>query len=187
MEEIANVMFAPEPQPGSLMVGKQIDPASLAILYEQESHSLVAMLWVFTGDKVMAEDLAQDAFVRIALAWHRVEDPAKAGAYLRSIAFNLARSNHRRAAAVRRREPVAIVENESAEAIAMLNDSERELLVALRALPARQRECLVMRFYASLEPMQIAAGTGLSINSVKTHLRRGLEALRGQMGDSHER
>lgn len=155
----------------------------LATLYEQESQSLVGMLWVFTSDKTVAEDIAQEAFVRIALSWHRMHDPAKAGAYLRSIAFNLARSQHKRARNARDREATSRLEADSAEVTAMLNDDERNVLVALRALPTRQRECLVLRYYASLEPLQIANAIGLSVNSVKTHLRRGLEALRGQIGD----
>lgn len=182
MEEYANVALAPKPRPGRLMAGRRADSATLETLFEQESRSLVGMLWVFTGDKAAAEDIAQEAFVRISLAWHRVQDPAKAGAYLRSIAFNLARSQHKRAGKARGREETTGAESDSAEVKALLNDDERQVLLALRALPARQRECLVLRFYSSLEPLQIASATGLSINSVKTHLRRGLEALRGQIG-----
>lgn len=166
-----------------LMASRRMDDALLEAVYERESQSLVGMLWVFTNNKAAAEDLAQEAFVRLALSWHRVQDPAKAGAYLRSIAFNLARSQHRRATTARRHLPSQLPDAVSAEAAALVNEDERELLLALRRLPDRQRECLVLRFYADLEPLQIAATLNLSVNSVKTHLRRGLESLRSRSGD----
>jgi RNA polymerase sigma-70 factor (sigma-E family) len=183
MEETANVVLAPVREPAPLMLRRRIDDAQLEAVYERESRSLVGMLWVFTGDKAAAEDLAQEAFVRLALAWHRVQDPERAGPYLRSIAFNLARSHYRRATTARLHQPTSLPEMASAEATALLNDAERQLLDALRSLPDRQRECLVLRFYADLEPLQIAATLGVSVNSVKTHLRRGLDALRTRMGD----
>lgn len=183
MEETADVALAPTPEPVRLMPDRRMDDALLEAVYAQESRSLVGMLWVVSGDQAMAEDLAQEAFVRLALAWHRVKDPDKAGAYLRSIAFNLARGQHRRANTARRYLPPRLPDTVSAEVAALLNETERELLVALRALPDRQRECLVLRFYADLEPLQIAATLDVSVNSVKTHLRRGLDALRHRMGD----
>lgn len=66
----------------------------------------------------------------------------------------------------------------------MLNESERAMVAALRVLPDRQRECLVLRYYANLEPREIASTLDLSVNSVKTHVRRALEALRNSMGDA---
>jgi len=183
MHETADVSLSSVREPIRVMPGRRMDDALLEGVYERESRSLVGMLWVVTGDQAAAEDLAQEAFVRLALAWHRVRDPEKAGAYLRSIAFNLARSQHRRATTARLYQPPGLPDTVSAEATALLNEAERQLLVALRALPDRQRECLVLRFYADLEPLQIAATLDLSVNSVKTHLRRGLEALRSRMGD----
>ncbi|MEY2432401.1 MAG: hypothetical protein QOC92_2126 [Acidimicrobiaceae bacterium] len=160
-----------------------MDDDLLGAIYERENRSLIGMLWVFTGDKTMAEDLAQEAFVRLAMSWHRVRDPNLASSYLRSIAFNLARSEFRRAeVAQRHRATVASVP--SAEVDALLNESERAMVAVLRVLPDRQRECLVLRYYADLEPRQIASTLGLSVNSVKTHVRRGLEALRDSMGDA---
>jgi RNA polymerase sigma-70 factor (sigma-E family) len=183
MEETANVALGSVREPFRLMFGSRMDDLLLQAVYERESPSLVGMLWVFTGDKAAAEDLAQEAFVRLALHWHRVQDPEKAGAYLRSVAFNLARSHHRRATTARLHQPPPVSDTVSAETTALLNETERQLLVALRALPDRQRECLVLRFYADLEPLQIAATLNLSVNSVKTHLRRGLDGLRSRIGD----
>lgn len=181
MEDAADVAVAAG-WSAPLTATRRMDDELLGEVYERESRPLVGMLWVFTGDKAVAEDLAQESFVRLALAWHRVREPAKAGAYLRSIAFNLARSHQRRATTGRQLPPRA-TETASAEATALLNEAERQLLEELRGLPERQRECLVLRFYADLEPLQIASTLGLSVNSVKTHLRRGLGALRGRMGD----
>ena len=183
MEDIADAVAAVSAWGPPPMIARRMDDALLAEVFERESRGLVGMLWVFTGDKATAEDLTQEAFVRLAMAWHRVRDPERAGAYLRSIAFNLARSQHRRAAVAQRHRPGPPANTVSAETTALLNEGERRLLEALRGLPDRQRECLVLRFYADLEPLQIASTLGLSVNSVKTHLRRGLDALRGRMGD----
>jgi RNA polymerase sigma-70 factor (ECF subfamily) len=95
----------------------------------------------------------------------------------------MARGHERRRATARRHPPTTPNDSQSAEATALLNATERDLLEALRTLPDRQRECLVLRFYADVEPLEIARQLDLSVNSVKTHLRRGLEALRVRMGD----
>lgn len=160
-----------------------MDDDLLGTIYEQESRSLVGMLWVFTRDKALAEDLAQEAFVRLAMSWHRVRDANSASSYLRSIAFNLARSEFRRTELARRHRRTA-ASVPSAEVDALLNESERALVTALRLLPDRQRECVVLRYYANLEPRQIASTLGVSVNSVKTHVRRGLDALRDSMGNA---
>ena len=147
-------------------------------LYRAEARHLLGMLWMQVGDRAAAEDLVQEAFVRVHRSWRRIDDPVKAPAYLRSVAFNLARSRWRRlATAARPVRVMRMVDAPSAESAAVDSDDRAAVVEALATLSARQRECIVLRFYAGSSDSETAATLGISINSVKTHIRRGLLAL----------
>ncbi len=151
--------------------------ALVATLFEQEAHRLVALARFFTDDRTAAEDLVQEAFIRLARNTGRIRDTDKAAAYLRSIVVNLARDHNRRGLVSLRHRPPAVLDEPSAEETATRQRSRREVVAALRALPHRQRECLALRYYLELSVDDIAAALGLSANSVKTHLKRGLRGL----------
>jgi len=149
----------------------------VATMFEQEARSLVRLARLFVDDRNAAEDLVQEAFIRFARAAGRLEDLGKAAAYLRSIVLNLARDHNRRGlVSLRHHLPfdptAALLEDE----ITLRQDQQR-VIDALRGLPRRQRDCLVLRYYNELGIEAIASTLGVSANSVKTHLRRGLEAL----------
>ena len=98
----------------------------------------------------------QEAFIRLARSVHRIEDPARAPAYLRSIVLNLARDQNRRGlVSMRHRLPLGDVGAGVEDEIDVRED-QREVLEALRDLPARQRACLVLRYYDELGPDAIA-------------------------------
>lgn len=148
--------------------------------------SLVRLARLFVDDRNAAEDLVQEAFIRLARSAHRIADPQRAPAYLRSIVLNLARDHNRRGlVSMRHRlpltQPLQGVEDE-----VDLRDDQRRVLDALRELPARQRTCLVLRFYDELGIDEIAASLGVSRNSVKTHLQRGLAALESRLVEMAE-
>ena len=65
----------------------------------------------------------------------------------------------------------------SAEDTVILSDDRLAVVMALRRLPVRQRECLVLRYYAEMTEPEISSALGISSSSVKTHLRRGMAAL----------
>ena len=67
-----------------------------------------------------------------------------------------------------------------------LSDDDTEVVDALRELPRRQRDCLVLRYYEEQGIDEIATTLGISRNSVKTHLTRGMQALREVLGDFRE-
>ena len=157
--------------------------AAVGALFRAESARLVSMLWAVTGDRRQAEDLTQEAFVRLYEHWHRLEDAERAVGWRRVTALNLARSGFRHLAVVRRRPPHAVRDVPSVEDDAVLDDDRRHLVAAVRQLPARQRECVVLRFFGEMSESAIAEATGLSHNTVKTHLRRGLGALERTMED----
>ncbi|HET7845996.1 MAG TPA: sigma-70 family RNA polymerase sigma factor, partial [Acidimicrobiia bacterium] len=145
--------------------------AVMETLYKQEASSLVRMARLFTDDRTAAEDLVQEAFIRLFHSAHRIDEPGNAAAYLRSIVLNLARDHNRRGLlSLRHQETISDrappVEPEEE---VVRNESESEVLDALHSLSRRQRECLVLRFYLDLSEREIAATLRISPNSVKTH------------------
>ncbi|KRE55665.1 RNA polymerase subunit sigma [Phycicoccus sp. Soil748] len=135
----------------------------------------------FVDDRTAAEDLVQEAFIRLARASHRIRDEGRAAAYLRSIVINLARDHNRRGLVSLRHRPPAVLDEPSAEETASAQESRREVVEALRELPRRQRDCVVLRYYLDLGIEDIATTLGVSPNSVKTHLTRGLRSLAARL------
>jgi RNA polymerase sigma-70 factor (sigma-E family) len=150
----------------------------LSDLYRSHYRSLVRMAALLLDDVAAAEEVVQDAFVQLHRSWGRVTDDSKRAAYLRSIVLNGARSRGRRRSIGRRLEAIPPARaDESAEASALRHEDRRAMLAALRALPDRQRDCLVLRYYLDLPEAEIAATLGISAGSVKTHTHRGIAAL----------
>jgi RNA polymerase sigma-70 factor (sigma-E family) len=148
-------------------------------LYEQEAVSLVRLARLFTDDRTGAEDIVQEAFIRLFHRAGRIEDRAKSAAYLRSIVLNLVRDLNRRGLMSLRHQDAMIDRRtpEEPDQEVVRTESQAEVLEALASLSPRQRECLVLRFYADMTEVEIAATLAISPNSVKTHCRRGMEAL----------
>lgn len=158
--------------------------AIVAALFRAEARRLVALACFFTDDRTAAEDLVQEAFIRLARSAHRIRDRDKAAAYLRSIVINLARDHNRRGLVSFRHQPPAAEAEPSAEETASVRASRRQVVDALRGLPFRQRQCLALRYYLELPVDEIAATLGVSANSVKTHLKRGLRGLATTLEES---
>ena len=151
--------------------------ASVEDLFRSEYRSLVRLAALLLDDRGAAEEVVQDAFVKLQLGWDRVRDHERAPAWLRSAVLNGARSRLRHRGVRRRHLQVVPDEQESAAAGAERSDEQRRMLAALRTLPARQREALVLKFYAELSEAETAAVMRVSAGSVKTHVHRGLAAL----------
>lgn len=153
----------------------------VADMFRAEGVSLVRLARLFVDDRNAAEDLVQEAFIRLARSARRIEDPDRAPAYLRSIVLNLARDHNRRGlVSLRHRSPIIDVQAGIDDEL-VLREDQLQVLDALRELPARQRACLVLRYYDELGIDDIAATLGVSRNSVKTHLQRGLAALEARL------
>jgi RNA polymerase sigma factor (sigma-70 family) len=143
------------------------------------ARSLVGLARLFVDNRDAAEDVVQEAFIRLSRSLHRIEDPAKATAYLRSIVLNLARDHNRRGLlSLRHVLPANDLDPVGVEETVAERDDHRRLLQVLRALPRRQRDCVALRYLFDLGVAEIAETLGLSANSVKTHLKRGLATLR---------
>jgi RNA polymerase sigma-70 factor (sigma-E family) len=130
-------------------------------------------------DLATAEEVVQDSFVAMHANWRRLRDSDKALPYLRRCVVNRSRSVLRHRVIVDRNAPPALPDMPSAEqgAIALLERSA--VIAALHRLPARQREALVLRYYAEFSEAQIASAMGISRGAVKVHTTRAMSALRG--------
>ena len=160
-------------RPEAVAEGAAVD--AVEALFRAEYRSLVRLAALLVGDRDASEEIVQDAFVRLQLRWGGLRDPSRAPAWLRSAVLNGARSSLRRRG-VRRRHasaslPVPVEERW------LDGDQHRRVIAALRTLPPRQREAIVLRFYEELSEAETAAAMGVSAGSVKTHVHRGLAAL----------
>jgi len=149
----------------------------IVALFEREGSSLVRLARLFVDDRNAAEDLVQEAFIRLARSAGRIHDPSRAAAYLRSIVLNLARDHNRRGLVSLRHQLPFDDRRASVEDTITLQEDQRHVIDALRDLAPRQRDCLVLRYFHELGIDDIAATLGLSRNSVKTHLQRGLASM----------
>ena len=148
----------------------------LEALYRDHATPLLRLALVLTGDQPLSEELVQEAFVRL----HRSGGAPALGAelaYLRRTVINLSHGHHRHLQVVRAHRPDETGAAPSAEAGAVRRDGQRLVADAVRALPDRQRDCIVLRFYADLTDVEIADALGISAGSVKTHLHRARAAL----------
>lgn len=152
---------------------------ALSDLYRREYRNLVHLAAVLLDRWESAEEVVQEAFVRLDRRWDRVEDPDRRVSYLRSIVMNLARSQMRGRLVFRRHAPVLIAEDESPAADADIESSaERdEIITALRGLPTRQQQVLALRYYADLSEAEIADTLGISTGAVKSHAHRAIAAM----------
>jgi RNA polymerase sigma-70 factor (sigma-E family) len=149
-------------------------------LYTAHYRSLVRLSALMLHDSAVAEEVVQDAFVAMHGKWRRLRDPDKALAYLRQSVANGSRSVLRRRKVADRHLARQSLPGTaaSAEYGAMSVFEYDEVLAALKLLPDRQRETLVLRYYSDLSEADIAATMGISRGAVKSHASRGMAALR---------
>jgi RNA polymerase sigma-70 factor (sigma-E family) len=159
---------------------ESVSRSSLADLYREHRQTLVRLASLLLHEPADAEEVVQDAFLKAYLAWGRIREPDKALAYLRSAVLNGARSRLRHLRVVAR---TPLESPRSVEADGEAADDRRRILAAVRSLPARQRECLALRYYLELSETEIATTLGISTGSVKTHVHRGLAALARRLED----
>jgi RNA polymerase sigma-70 factor (sigma-E family) len=151
---------------------------AVTALYAAHYRSLVRLGALLLRDVDAAEEVVQDAFVAMHGAWRRLRDPDKALAYLRQAVVNRSRSALRHRQVAERHRPRPMPDEPSAEYGAMAALEHQAVMDALRRLPARQREALVLRYYLDLSEAEIAATMQVSRGAVKSHTSRGMSALR---------
>lgn len=156
----------------------------LTTLYTSHYRELVRLAAFLTGDRDNAEEVVQDAYVAVHGSWRRVRELDKAEAYLRTAVVNASRSRLRRRQVARKHRPEPLRDVASAESFAVEHARRETVLAALRALPARQREAVVLRYYGDLSEAQTAAAMGCSAGAVKSHTSRAMAALRPLLEDA---
>jgi RNA polymerase sigma factor (sigma-70 family) len=156
-------------------------------LFQTEGRSLVRLARLFVDDRDAAEDIVQEAFLRLTRHAGNIEAIDRAPAYLRSIVLNLARDHNRRGLVSLRHYATSGREVDVDDDIAdqlVRSEDHRRVLDAVRRLPARQRDCITLKYFEYLSIDEIASTIGLSVNSVKTHLRRAMNALYRALGET---
>lgn len=155
--------------------------SEVAALYKAHAVSLTRLAYVMLGDRPAAEDVVQEAFLGLYRRWNRLRDTASAPGYLRASVLNGCRLTLRS----RVRRSGAAVDGdrpwESAEATALVGEEQRHLLQAIRTLPPRQREALVLRYYLELSEEETARSMGVRPGTVKSATSRALAALGQRM------
>lgn len=152
-------------------------PSTLVDVFRAHHGSLVRTAYLLLGDIRDAEEAVQEAYFRVERATQRARSVDVALPYVRTAVLNVCRSGLRRRLVARRRPAAPAPDAPPPDEQVVVRDERRAVVAAVRALPGRQRECLVLRFYLDLSESAIADTLGISIGSVKTHVHRGMTAL----------
>jgi len=149
----------------------------LAELYRRHAPEAIRLAYMLTGDRQLAEDLVQDAFVKLAGRLAHLRDPGAFPAYLQRTVVNLVNSHLRR-----KRLERAYLRRATAEAPTTMatpdTDRRLELWADLQRLPSRQRAAVVLRIYEDLPERQVADILGCRPGTVRSLVSRGLSTLR---------
>jgi len=149
----------------------------LGVWFAAEYESLLRFAYFVSRDHAAAEDLVQDAFVKMYRAGARADHDG-AGAYARKTIVNLARSGFRRRAIT---DKAMTFEHPSAAEQPDVGARD-EMWRALASLSPRQRAVVALRFYEDLSEREIAAALGMSAGAVKKHADRAMTKLRAVLG-----
>jgi RNA polymerase sigma-70 factor (sigma-E family) len=150
-------------------------------LYALHYRMLVRTAWLLVRDVPTAEEVVQDAFISMNDAWQRLRDAENALAYVRQAVVNRSRSVLRHQMVVEKHPEQAPPDMPSAEHGALVSIQRAAVVAALQGLPPRQREAIVLRYYADLSEAEIATAMGISRGAVKSHTARGMAALRAAL------
>ncbi len=156
----------------------------IGALFRRRYRAMVRLAAWLLGDASSAEDLVQDAFVRVARS--DLTSVASLDAYLRTTVVNLTRTRRRRLALAGRHRIVEITNSLDSVPGPEALLADEDLADAVGRLPRRQRECVVLRYTEDLRLADIATALGISVGSVKTHLHRGLSALEDSLDGTEE-
>ncbi len=158
---------------------QDVEPAvTVELLFELHYVHLVRLARHLLDDPDDAEDVVMDAFAGLERRWRQVRHPEDAFFYLRSSVVNGTRSRLRRLRIARDRLHTQLDRDAApAEQRAMLRLEHQAVAQAVRRLPRRQREVLVLRYYGGASEIEIADLLSITTGSVKTHASRGLRAV----------
>ena len=145
--------------------------------YDAESQSLFRRLWLVTGNRAEAEEIMQDAFLKVWERWEKVGAMDDPGGYLYRTAMNLFRKRYRRAAlAIRRSIGLAPSRDDFADA-----DDRDAVRRVLATLPPRQRAALVLTEMLGYSPSEAGRALGVRASTVRSLSHQGRESFRRAM------
>jgi len=156
---------------------EESDRSGLTEIYLRAAPGAIRLAYLLTGERALAEDLVQEAFVRFVARLHFLRDRGAVDAYLRQTVVNLAKNHFRRRAVER-----AFLERQAGqrqpEHVEVDISTHQAMRAALLELPIRQRAALVLRYYEDLPEARIADILRCRPSTVRTLVSRGLRALR---------
>jgi RNA polymerase sigma-70 factor (sigma-E family) len=150
-----------------------------ATLYAATAPRAVRLAYLLTSDRALAEDIVQDAFIRVASRLGGLRDPHAVEAYLRRAVVNEVLGRRRSLARRERRERAAVAGPATAQVSPMDTVDQRvDLIQALNGLPLQQRVTMLLRYWLDLGEVEIAETMNCAVGTVKSRLSRGLATLR---------
>lgn len=149
-------------------------------LYEQHAPGALRFAYLLTGDLDLANDLVQDAFVKLLTRPRILSREDAFDSYLRTTILNLTRSRWRRLALERRHQTALRVDPPRSEDQYEQRDAVKARLLSL---PERQRTAVVLRYLQDLSEAETAQAMNTSVASVKSLVQRAMATLRSQVGD----
>lgn len=154
---------------------------SMEELFALHSPRAVTLAYLITGEKALAEDLSQEAFVRVMGRFADRRGPEAFCGYLRKTIINLSRSHFRRQRIYDRAVggPHPVIDTTDNSQPDALDDELRPLLLRL---PHMQRAAIVLRFYEDLSESEAARLLGCSEGAIRSAVYRGMQTLRRQLG-----
>ncbi|MFB7614097.1 SigE family RNA polymerase sigma factor [Kitasatospora sp. NPDC056181] len=167
----------PPVPPDGFDAGNADRDAAIAHLFATHYHGLLRLAFLLGADGD-TEDVVAEAFYQLHRRWGRLRTPDAALGYLRGTVCNMARMRLRHLRVVRKHTHHHVERLElSAETQALIRDEHRLVAKALAALPARQHQVLVLRYWLDLKEAEIAEIMGISPGAVKSHASRGMARL----------
>ncbi len=151
-------------------------PAAFAAFYQEQYAPMVRVAFLILGSREQAEEIVQEAFVRVHGRWSQIDNPTS---YLRAAVVNGCRDTIRRLVRYRRREPQLVGPTHTVDAPDELSD-------ALARLNSRQRTVLVLKFYGGLQEAEIAETLHMKVGTVKSTISRGIDRLRQELSDDRD-
>lgn len=149
--------------------------------FSAEYEPLLRFAYFLTGDRAAAEDLVQDAFVRLYRADRAIEVEGFR-AYARRTVANLHSSRFRRLTAERK----ALTRHEPRDEVTQPPEPADDVWRAIQSLPRQQRACVALRFYEDMTEQAVATTLGVSVGTVKKQMHRAMSALRDTLGERSE-
>jgi RNA polymerase sigma-70 factor (sigma-E family) len=156
----------------------------LPALYQAHRLALTRLAVLLVDDIPTAEDVVQDAFANMYRHQHRLRHAEAALSYLHVAVVNGARSTLRRRGTARRYRYLTDPPAPPPEAELQIAEEHRAVLAAVRTLPTRQQEVVVLRYWSNLTEAEIAAAMGISRGAVKSQASRALDKLEELLRDS---